>query len=163
MNFDRPKSPVNRHHLRVPFSNVEENLAAGALFYRCHLPHEGGLACAVIADDRDMLALMQDEVGIVQGVDAVARMAFPFMTFGLLSGALWAEKAWGRYWSWDPKETWALAMWLCYALYFHCRRHPKLERFALPCQIAGFAALVVTFLFVGLLPRLGSALHTYAR
>ena len=97
------------------------------------------------------------------GVDAVTRLAFPFMTFGLLSGALWAETAWGRYWSWDSKETWALIMWLCYALYFHCRRDVRLRRLAMPCQIAGFAALIVTFLFVNLIPRLGSALHTYAR
>jgi ABC-type transport system involved in cytochrome c biogenesis permease subunit len=100
---------------------------------------------------------------LVQGVDAVTRLAFPFMTFGLLSGALWADSAWGRYWSWDSKETWALIMWLCYALYFHCRRLPWLQRFAMPCQIAGFAALIVTFLFVSLIPRLGSVLHTYSQ
>ena len=98
-----------------------------------------------------------------QGVDAVTRLAFPFMTFGLLSGALWAETAWGRYWSWDSKETWALIMWLCYALYFHCRRSPALRRFSMPCQIAGFAALIVTFLFVNLIPRLGSVLHAYTK
>lgn len=100
---------------------------------------------------------------LTQGVDAVTRLAFPFMTFGLLSGALWAETAWGRYWSWDSKEIWALIMWLCYALYFHCRRSASLQRFAMPCQIAGFAALIVTFLFVNLIPRLGSVLHAYAK
>lgn len=100
---------------------------------------------------------------LASGVDAVTRLAFPFMTFGLLSGALWADTAWGRYWSWDAKETWALIMWIFYALYFHCRRSPALRRFAMACQLAGFAALIVTFLFVGLFPRLGSVLHTYAR
>jgi ABC-type transport system involved in cytochrome c biogenesis permease subunit len=100
---------------------------------------------------------------LAAGVDAVTRLAFPFMTFGLLSGALWADTAWGRYWSWDSKETWALIMWLFYALYFHCRRSPALQRFALPCQIAGFAALIVTFLFVNLIPRLGSVLHAYTK
>jgi ABC-type transport system involved in cytochrome c biogenesis permease subunit len=97
------------------------------------------------------------------GVDAVTRLAFPFMTFGLLSGALWAETAWGRYWSWDSKETWALIMWLCYALYFHCRRTIRLNRFAMWCQITGFAALIVTFLLVNLIPRLGSVLHAYTQ
>ena len=100
---------------------------------------------------------------LAAGVDAVTRLAFPFMTFGLLSGALWADTAWGRYWSWDAKETWALIMWLLYALYFHCRRSPALRRLAMPCQLAGFAALLITFLCVGLLPRLGSVLHAYAR
>jgi ABC-type transport system involved in cytochrome c biogenesis permease subunit len=98
-----------------------------------------------------------------KGVDAVTRLAFPFMTFGLLSGALWADTAWGRYWSWDSKETWALIMWLCYALYFHCRRSAALQRYAMTCQIAGFAALIVTFLFVNLIPRLGSVLHAYTK
>jgi ABC-type transport system involved in cytochrome c biogenesis permease subunit len=100
---------------------------------------------------------------LINGVDAVTRLAFPFMTFGLLSGALWAETAWGRYWSWDSKETWALIMWLCYALYFHCRQSASLNRFATACQMAGFAALIVTFLFVNLIPRLGSVLHTYTQ
>lgn len=100
---------------------------------------------------------------LAKSVYAVTRLAYPFMTFGLLSGALWADSAWGRYWSWDAKETWALIMWLLYALYFHCRRHPGLRRFALPAHFAGFAALIVTFLFVSLIPRLGSVLHAYAR
>ena len=100
---------------------------------------------------------------LTAGVDAVTRLAFPFMTFGLLSGALWAETAWGRYWSWDAKETWALIMWLLYAAYFHCRRSPALRHLAMPCQLAGFAALVTTFLFVNLIPRLGSVLHAYAK
>lgn len=100
---------------------------------------------------------------LAAGVDAITRMAFPFMTFGLLSGALWADKAWGRYWSWDAKETWALIMWLLYAAYFHCRRSPALRHLAMPCQIAGYAALIVTFLCVNLIPRLGSILHAYAK
>jgi ABC-type transport system involved in cytochrome c biogenesis permease subunit len=99
----------------------------------------------------------------MRGVDAITRLAFPFMTFGLLSGALWAEEAWGRYWSWDSKETWALILWLCYAQYLHWRRVDSLHRFALGFQAAGFAALIVTFLFVSLIPKLGSALHTYAQ
>ena len=100
---------------------------------------------------------------LIGGMDAVTRLAFPFMTFGLLSGALWAETAWGRYWSWESKETWALIMWLLYALYFHCRRSSALRRFALPVQIAGYAALLVTFLLVNLIPRLGSVLHAYTK
>lgn len=92
----------------------------------------------------------------------VLRLAFPFMTFGLLSGALWAEEAWGTYWSWDPKETWSLITWLLYAIYFHCRRQAGLKRFAVIVQILAFLALLTTFLLVNLLPKLGSILHSYA-
>ena len=87
--------------------------------------------------------------------------AFPFMTFGMLSGALWAEEAWGRYWSWDAKETWALITWIVYLLYFHCRLSPRLNRYATGMQILAFIALLTTFLVVNLLPRMGSLLHAY--
>ena len=90
------------------------------------------------------------------------RLAFPFMTFGLLSGALWAEEAWGVYWSWDIKETWSLITWMLYAIYLHCRTRDTLRRFATPAQVLGFLALLTTFLLVNLLPKLSSALHSYA-
>jgi len=90
------------------------------------------------------------------------RLAFPLMTFGLLSGALWAEEAWGIYWSWDPKETWALITWLLYVIYLHCQQTPALRRYARSAQVCAFVALLVTFLLVNLLPRLGSILHSYA-
>ena len=90
------------------------------------------------------------------------RLAFPFMTFGLFSGALWAEQAWGAWWSWDPKETWSLITWMLYVVYFHCRATPSLRPFALPAQILAFLALLTTFLLVNLLPRLAGGLHSYA-
>lgn len=92
----------------------------------------------------------------------ILRLAFPFMTFGMLSGALWADDAWGVYWSWDPKETWSLITWMLYVTFFHCRMHPGLKRYAAPVHIAAFAALLVTFFLVNLLPKLSSALHSYA-
>lgn len=92
----------------------------------------------------------------------ILRLAFPFMTFGMLSGALWAEEAWGVYWSWDPKETWSLTTWTLYVVFFHCRLTPRFRRWAVLAQLAAFVALLVTFLVVNLLPKLGSLLHSYA-
>ena len=92
----------------------------------------------------------------------VARLAFPFMTFGLLSGALWAEEAWGRYWSWDAKETWALITWTMYVVYFHCRAQADLRKYQDSAQVLAFLALLSTFILVNILPKLGSALHSYA-
>jgi ABC-type transport system involved in cytochrome c biogenesis permease subunit len=93
---------------------------------------------------------------------AILRMGYPLMTFGMLSGALWAEEAWGAYWSWDAKETWSLITWTLYAVYFHCRRSPRFGRWTDLAHGVAFAALVVTFLLVNLLPKLGSVLHSYA-
>ncbi len=90
--------------------------------------------------------------------DAVVRLAFPFMTFGLWSGALWADAAWGGYWAWDIKEVWSLLTWTLYLIYFHTvRLRPEWRR---PLVLLGFAAVLVTFLVVNLLPRLES-LHSY--
>lgn len=90
------------------------------------------------------------------------RLAFPFMTFGMLSGALWAEEAWGAYWSWDPKETWSLITWMLYVIYFHCCADRRLSRYAMPAQVLAFAALLTTFFLVNLWPKLASVLHGYA-
>ena len=93
---------------------------------------------------------------------AVLRLAFPLLTFGMLSGALWADEAWGGYWSWDPKETWSLITWTLYLVYFHCRKSGDHRRWANWAQGLAFAALLTTFLLVNLLPKLASSLHSYA-
>lgn len=90
------------------------------------------------------------------------RLAFPFLTFGLFSGALWAEEAWGAYWSWDPKETWSLITWALYALYLHLQFHTRLRRVGEATHALAFLALLATFLLVNLIPKLSSALHSYA-
>lgn len=88
---------------------------------------------------------------------------FPLLTIGILSGAVWANEAWGSYWSWDPKETWALITWLVFAIYFHSRQQfPKLsetERRG-PAIVAsiGFLFLWICYLGVNLL---GKGLHSY--
>ena len=52
---------------------------------------------------------------------AVIAFAFPIWTFAIIAGAIWAESAWGRYWGWDPKETWSFITWVLYAGYLHAR------------------------------------------
>jgi ABC-type transport system involved in cytochrome c biogenesis permease subunit len=94
-------------------------------------------------------------------IGQILRTAFPFMTFGMLSGALWAEEAWGQYWSWDAKEVWSLITWGLYLVYFHCRKSAW-SRHADWAHLAAFLALLTTFFLVNLLPKLGSLLHSYA-
>lgn len=59
--------------------------------------------------------------------DTLVRMGWGFITMGIVMGALWAKQAWGNYWTWDPKETWAAATWLSYLLYMHLRQGSALS------------------------------------
>ncbi len=84
---------------------------------------------------------------------------FLLLTVGLISGAVWANEAWGSWWSWDPKETWALISWLVYAAYLHTRltRGWQGKKPAL-LAIAGFFVVIVCYIGVNLL---GVGLHSY--
>jgi cytochrome c-type biogenesis protein CcsB len=86
-------------------------------------------------------------------------IGFPLLTIGILSGAVWANEAWGSYWSWDPKETWALATWFVFAIYLHTRL-TKGWSGQKPAIIAsvGFVTVWICFLGVNLL---GEGLHSY--
>lgn len=89
----------------------------------------------------------------------VIGLGFPLLTIGIIAGGVWANEAWGSYWSWDPKETWALITWLVFAAYLHARitkgwqgRRPAL------LAAAGFVVVWVCYLGVNLL---GKGLHSY--
>ncbi len=87
-------------------------------------------------------------------------VAFPLMTLVIVTGAIWANYAWGTYWSWDPKETWSLITWIVYALYLHARItigwHGRRTAYI---SIIGFAVVLFTFLGVNIVL---SGLHSYA-
>lgn len=85
---------------------------------------------------------------------------FPLLTLGVASGAVWANEAWGAYWSWDPKETWALVTWMIYALYLHLRLMKGWSETKL-VWVAFVAFLCVVFTYVGVNLFL-SGLHSYA-
>lgn len=86
--------------------------------------------------------------------------AFPIYTAGVIFGAIWAEAAWGRYWGWDPKETWAFIAWVIYAMYLHARATAgwKGSRAAY-INLLGFAAMTFNFFVVNIVI---SGLHSYA-
>ena len=86
-------------------------------------------------------------------------LGFPLLTIGIIAGAVWANEAWGSYWSWDPKETWALITWLVFAAYLHARitrgwqgRRPAI------LAATGFTMVWICYLGVNLL---GKGLHSY--
>jgi cytochrome c-type biogenesis protein CcsB len=86
-------------------------------------------------------------------------IGFPLLTIGILSGAVWANEAWGSYWSWDPKETWALLTWLIFAIYLHTRLSKGWEG-KKPALIASFGFIVVWICYLGV-NLIGEGLHSY--
>lgn len=95
-----------------------------------------------------------------QVAHAAHMFAFPVWTFAVLAGAIWAENSWGRYWGWDPKETWAFITWVLYAAYLHAAstsgwRGVRASWFAL----AGYTAFLFNFIGVNLWI---TGLHSYA-
>ena len=86
--------------------------------------------------------------------------AFPAWTFAVIAGAIWADHAWGRYWGWDPKETWSFITWLVYAAFLHARATAGWRgRRAAFIQLFGFACLLFNLVGVNLWI---SGLHSYA-
>lgn len=86
-------------------------------------------------------------------------IGFPLLTVGILSGAVWANEAWGSYWSWDPKETWALVTWLIFAVYLHTRM-TKGWTGDRPAFVASLGLFVVWACYLGV-NLLGKGLHSY--
>jgi cytochrome c-type biogenesis protein CcsB len=85
---------------------------------------------------------------------------FPVWTFGVMAGAIWADHAWGRYWGWDPKETWSFITWVVYAMFLHARATAGWRgRRAAWINLVGFACLMFNVIGVNLFI---TGLHSYA-
>ena len=108
--------------------------------------------------------LISNEIGLQTFFDQLSyrmlALGFPLLTLGILSGSIWANASWGSFWSWDPKETWALANWIIFAIYLHSR-FVKGWQGSKPAIIAcfGFFTLLICFLGVNVL---GKGLHNYS-
>ncbi|MFM2127331.1 MAG: c-type cytochrome biosis protein CcsB [Actinomycetota bacterium] len=87
-------------------------------------------------------------------------LVFPLWTFSIIAGAIWAEAAWGRYWGWDPKETWSFITWVAYAAYLHARVTAgwKGKKAAWLCLIAG-STFLFNYVYVNIW---GTGKHTYS-
>nr|YP_010176846.1 cytochrome c biogenesis protein [Wikstroemia capitata]YP_010176847.1 cytochrome c biogenesis protein [Wikstroemia capitata]QSQ86510.1 cytochrome c biogenesis protein [Wikstroemia capitata]QSQ86511.1 cytochrome c biogenesis protein [Wikstroemia capitata] len=89
----------------------------------------------------------------------IISLGFLFLTIGILSGAVWANEAWGSYWNWDPKETWAFITWTIFAIYLHTRTNQNLEGVnSAIVASAGFLIIWICYFGVNLL---GIGLHSY--
>ncbi len=94
--------------------------------------------------------------------DQLVNLGYGFLTLGLVFGALWAKEAWGHYWTWDPKETWAFLTWVAYLVYLHIRHYHKYsKRLALKYLALSFVVLLVCWFGVNYLPSATYSVHTY--
>ena len=96
--------------------------------------------------------------------DTLVKIGLTFLTFGMLSGCIWAKQAWGDYWSWDPKETWAAATWCAYLVYVHLRLRKHAEAYARAPYvwlIVGFLLLQMCWYGVNFLPAAADSMHSY--
>ena len=110
-----------------------------------------------------VLSKNTSKISLLQTVDVwsyrIFGLGFPFLTIGIISGAVWANEAWGSYWSWDPKETWALITWLVFAIYLHSRLLKGWQgQKAAALGSCGFFVIWICYLGVNFL---GKGLHSY--
>jgi cytochrome c-type biogenesis protein CcsB len=106
-----------------------------------------------------------NRLGLLESIDNLSyrtiSFGFPLLTIGIIAGSVWANEAWGSYWSWDPKETWALITWLVFASYLHARI-TKSWQGKRPAMIASVGFVVVWICYLGV-NFLGKGLHTYGQ
>lgn len=101
--------------------------------------------------------------GLANLIDNAVRAGLGFIMLGLITGAVWAKEAWGHYWSWDPKETWAFVTLAAYLAYLHLRldRRGVRLRAALMMLPLGFIFLMITWLGLSFLPTAQISVHSY--
>nr|QCI05146.1 cytochrome c biogenesis protein ccs1 [Centroceras clavulatum] len=117
---------------------------------------KSSLLINVTIENNDRLNLLE----IIDNLSyRIIGLGFPLLTIGIISGAVWANEAWGSYWSWDPKETWALITWLIFAIYLHTRLN-KAWNGKKPALIASLGFIVVWVCYLGV-NFLGQGLHSY--
>jgi cytochrome c-type biogenesis protein CcsB len=108
----------------------------------------------------NLLSRLPDAAALDRLTYALVAFAFPIWTFAIMAGAIWAEAAWGRYWGWDPKETWSFITWVIYAAYLHSRATAGWKgKRAAYFAVAAFGALIINYYVVN---TFIVGLHSYA-
>ena len=122
-----------------------------------------GAATVVAAYGLYLVYFRKFRKNLLNLADNMVYIGFAFLTLGLVFGAIWAKEAWGHYWTWDPKETWAFITWLAYLSYMHYRfYHRKHVKTPLWILAMAFIVLLVAWFGVNYLPSAQSSIHVYS-
>jgi cytochrome c-type biogenesis protein CcsB len=123
----------------------------------------GNTAILELPTVAEAIALTPQRLSLADTLDNISYriigLGFPLLTIGIIAGGVWANEAWGSYWSWDPKETWALILWLVFAAYLHSRI-TKGWQGRKPAILAAVGFVVVWICYLGI-NLLGKGLHSY--
>ena len=112
------------------------------------------------APESGVVAKLPTAAALDRVAHRTAVFGFPIWTFAVIAGAIWAEAAWGRFWGWDPKETWAFIAWVVYAAYLHARTTAGWRgRPAAWVNVVGLVVMIFNLLFVNMV---STGLHSYA-
>ncbi|MFT4070961.1 MAG: cytochrome c biogenesis protein CcsA [Dysgonamonadaceae bacterium] len=101
------------------------------------------------------------DTNLLKLIDNVVNVGFGFLIIGMLMGALWAKEAWGHYWSWDPKETWAFVTSAAYLAFIHLRLQKRSLIVAMWMLPLAFILLMITWIGVNYLPSAQNSIHVY--
>ena len=125
--------------------------------------YEGSVLSSTIPSSSSSEISELGKLKLLQSLDnwsyRIIGLGFPFLTIGIISGGVWANEAWGSYWSWDPKETWALITWLVFATYLHARITKGWEG-KKTAVLGGIGFFVIWICYLGV-NFLGKGLHSY--
>jgi len=135
----------------------------GSVLNSANLPSTNSSAIATLIAENPTTPLSLRRLTLGETLDNLSYRAiglgFPLLTIGIIAGGVWANEAWGSYWSWDPKETWSLITWLVFAAYLHTRI-TKGWQGRKPAILASLGLLVVWTCYLGV-NLLGKGLHSY--
>ena len=144
-------------------TNFQDKKLVDAAFYKEDVTED--YTNLVIEEVGKSEPIKDNRLSLLESIDNLSyrtiSFGFPLLTIGIIAGAVWANEAWGSYWSWDPKETWALITWLVFASYLHARI-TKSWQGKKPAIIASFGFVVVWICYLGV-NFLGKGLHTYGQ
>ncbi|TFV65419.1 UNVERIFIED_ORG: c-type cytochrome biogenesis protein CcsB [Bacillus sp. AZ43] len=130
-----------------------------SVLYLLKTRHEARVAAGE-AGSEGVLARLPGAAALDRVAHRTAVFGFPIWTFAVIAGAIWAEAAWGRFWGWDPKETWAFVAWVVYAAYLHARTTAGWRgRPAAWVNVVGLGVMIFNLTFVNMV---STGLHSYA-
>ena len=129
-----------------------------SVLYLVRSRHEARVATGDAGPD-GIVARLPDATALDRVAHRTAVFGFPVWTFAVIAGAIWAESAWGRFWGWDPKETWAFIAWVVYAAYLHARTTAGWRgRPAAWVNVVGLGVMIFNLLYVNMV---STGLHSY--